>query len=99
MLHRQNVADAKVEGPPDTPQNFFHRGIINRASDAIGGAIHEDWSKFEVDSTLVDAANAAAEAWKGTAAYLGQLRDRGLRPFSCKNPCTPIESSEIGRAE
>jgi hypothetical protein len=63
-------------GPPDTTQMIWRRGITNRAAEAMGHAIYEDWEMFTVDKKLIEICMAVAEAWETLAAYLQTLLDK-----------------------
>jgi len=61
---------------PEDDQDYanWHAALLTRAKYAIGGAAYEDWSHFNVDSAVIDAAQRAADAWNELAAYLKRLK-------------------------
>jgi hypothetical protein len=64
-----------VEDEGDSEETCWRRGLLYRATNAAGEALYEDWSSFNVDQQLVDAANTAADSWVKLARYLRELRD------------------------
>jgi hypothetical protein len=80
----KNPMDVIPNGPPDSPQVIWQRGVWNRAQIAIGDAMFEDWSHFTVDLKLVNAAMRASEAWSKLAAYLKKLHENQSKKAKTK---------------
>ena len=68
-------AEADQDDDGDSEEVCWRRGLLNRATEAAGGALYEDWSSYVVDDELVAKAEQAAAAWTSTAGYLRRLRD------------------------
>jgi hypothetical protein len=68
-------AQASQDDDGDSEEVCWRRGLLNRATEAAGGALYEDWSSYVVDDELVAKAEQAAVAWTSTAQYLRRLRD------------------------
>jgi hypothetical protein len=68
-------AEADQDDDGDSEGVCWRRGLLNRATEAAGGALYEDWSSYVVDDELVAKAEQAAAAWTSTAEYLRRLRD------------------------
>ncbi len=73
---RTRAIDKVPNGPDDSPEVCWRRGLLHRAQSATAGAAFEDWSHFTVDSELAQAAARASESWKKTAAYLKELNEK-----------------------
>ena len=63
------------DDPGDSPETLWRRGLMNRAREAAGDALYEDWSQYEVDDEVVAAAEKAARAWVEVTVYLRKLQE------------------------
>jgi hypothetical protein len=61
--------------PDDNDQTIWRRGLMHRATSAIGAAEFEDWSQFKADPELVHTVRQAAAAWEKLAVYLKEMQD------------------------
>ena len=59
--------------PGDDPQTVWRRRLLYRAQEAQANAAFDDWSEFEIDQQLLEAARRAADSWRDVAAYLERL--------------------------
>jgi len=57
----------------DVPQTVWRRRLMYRAQEAQANAAFDDWSEFEIDQQLLEAARRAADSWRDVAAYLERL--------------------------
>jgi hypothetical protein len=57
----------------DDPQTVWRRRLLYRAQEAQANAAFDDWSEFEIDQQLLEAARRAADSWRDVAAYLEKL--------------------------
>jgi hypothetical protein len=69
---RRRAANLIPDGE-DSDEVCWRRGLLYRAKDSILNAQFEDWSHFQVDLELVDAAARASREWNKLAAYLRKL--------------------------
>jgi hypothetical protein len=60
----------------DSDEVCWRRGLMYRATNAIGDALFEDWSQFPIDPEIVETVARAAAAWAKLDAYLKELQHR-----------------------
>ena len=70
---RAQPVDEPQPDPDDTPEDIWRRGLRNRAEEASGLALYEDWSRFTVDTITLNKVKQAVEAWTALHTYLEEL--------------------------